>query len=75
MKTKDAVDVLCDSLVHDEGYWICWQANIAMAFYDEWNRIANDGGLPCKPEHIHMIANSAANNFLKMLTKGSPNGD
>ena len=42
-------------------YYYSWQANIAMAFVDEWNRWD-------KPEcYIHEVANNAAKNFLELL--------
>ena len=42
-------------------YYYLWQANIAMAFKDEWNRWD-------KPEcYVHEVANNAAKNFLDLL--------
>jgi hypothetical protein len=64
---KEATDLLATELKIDEGYRRTWQANIAMAFKDEWQRSANDGGLPCTPEHVHEIANKAATYFLSLL--------
>lgn len=66
---KDAMDVVTKEIRNDSGYRISWQANIAMAFKDEWQRSANNGGLPCTPEQIHEIANKAADNFLNLLCR------
>ena len=42
-------------------YYYSWQANIAMAFKDEWNRWE-------KPEcYVHEVANNSAANFLELL--------
>ena len=51
--------------LNDESYYISWQANIAMAFYDECVRNQIDDDLPL--ELLHKIANKAADNFLKQL--------
>lgn len=56
----------------DEDYRRSWQANIAMAFYDQyfWNeqeyKNHND---------IHDIANKAADNFLNLLFKSAENDE
>ncbi len=68
MTTKEAIEHISKELKDDEGYWISWQANIAMAFIDEWQRLVDIGGLPSTREHVHLIANRAADNFLKILT-------
>lgn len=65
MTTKEAVEHLTKALESDPGYWICWQANIAMAFKDEFNRHPLNG-MQLKDD-IHEIANTAADNFLKRL--------
>lgn len=59
-----AVKILVKALNSDEDYRRSWQANIAMAFKDEFNR-------DVKPEGrtIHQIANVAAINFLNTLTR------
>lgn len=62
----EALDVLRQAL-EDEGYRRGWQANIACAFQDEWQRAANDGGLPATPDQIHKISNKAATYFLSLL--------
>lgn len=62
-----AIEVLQKELNKDKfegSYYYSWQANIAMAFKDEFNRtpevFKND---------IHNIANQAAKNFLDLLIK------
>lgn len=67
---SNCIDSLRNTLIKDEDYRRSWQANIAMAFKDEWQRSADNGGLPCKPEHIHEIANKAATYFLSLLCTG-----
>ena len=69
MSISDAVKTITHEIKTDEGYRIGWQANIAMAFYDEWQRAVDNGGLPATPEQIHAIANKAANNFLELLCR------
>lgn len=68
METKEAIDQLTKALREDPAYWTTWQANIAMAFKDQWQWAVNDGGLPCTPEQISTIANDAATYFLTNLT-------
>ena len=63
MKTDSAVTKLCQSLKEDESYYISWKSNIAMAFYDEFYKTYPDNELA----QIHTIANTAADNFLKLL--------
>ena len=63
MSVKKEMDVIRKALKEDEGYWIAWQANIAMAFLD---RLHNSG---YKFPDDHMIANDAAIDFLKNLTR------
>jgi len=64
---EHAVKVLVRTLRDDEGYREAWKANIAMAFYDEFNRTYPDHNLP----RLHEIANEAAGNFLNLLAKDS----
>ena len=59
---KNAVEVLIKHLKNDPAYRYSWQANIAMAFVDEYDRSAND-------RHIKEIANDAAIQFLNNLTR------
>ena len=57
-----AVKTFSRAIKDDPEYWRSWQANIAMAFQDEMERSKNLK-LP-----IHTIANTAARNFLMLLT-------
>ena len=57
---------LIKALKEDKDYYYGWQANIAMAFYDEYRR--------CEKKYknrkdIHRIANNAAKNFLNTLMR------
>lgn len=62
--TKEAVEKLTQELKKDEGFFISYQANIAMAFKDEYDRCEKK----YKNSHdIHTIANAAAKNFLNLL--------
>ena len=63
---EESMDVLCNEL-KDEDYYRSWKDNIAMAFYDEFVRQRNDSEE--SSEDIHIIANNAADNFLKLLIK------
>jgi len=65
LTTKEAVEILVKSLQLDPGYRYGWQANIAMAFVDEFQRSKFLDQVPyCE---IHKIANKAADNFLDLL--------
>ena len=65
--TRLAIWWLCKQLRQDQGYWVSWRANIAMAFKDEARR----QGLLKKPSRwaLHGVANAAAHNFLYQLTR------
>lgn len=63
-KLIEAIEIVCQALREDKDYYRSWKDNIAMAFKDEYN-----GTLDCGKEFIHQIANNAADNFLKLLTK------
>lgn len=67
ISTKQAVDRLCKALKEDPGYYYSWQANIAMAFYDE--HFFQKGKTSQKK--IHEIANSAAKCFLNNLIRST----
>lgn len=64
MKLSKAVDVLVNKLEEDQELFYGWQANIAMAFKDEYSR--NDKRYK-NSKDIHEIANVAAKNFLSNL--------
>ena len=59
MDVKKEMDAVCKALREDAEYYQACQANIAMAFVDEW-READD-------HEIHPLANRAAKRFLDML--------
>ncbi len=67
MTTTEAMSHLREQLKADSDYRHTWQANIAMQFKDEWQRSVDKSGLPCTPDHIHEIANKAADEFLTLL--------
>lgn len=68
---KQAVETLCKALAEDKSegsYYYGWQANIAMAFQDEfnnWREKHEQETVPAKA--IHEIANNAAKDFLNLL--------
>jgi hypothetical protein len=74
MRLKPAVDALRKALRNDPELWNAYQANIAMAFIDEYSnyqdkhrkRIKMHG---LKYEELHAMANQAASRFLDNLTR------
>jgi len=68
VSVEKEMKVVCDAIKNDEGYRITWEANIAMAFKDEWSRYFKD-----QPTHnedyVHIISNNAAKNFIDLLTR------
>jgi len=66
---SEAVATLVKHLKEDEGYRYSWQANIAMAFKDEFNRESESHGYPYRKERLHDVANTAAINFLNLLCR------
>lgn len=67
MSIKKEVDILVNTLKGDPGYYYTWQANIAMAFKDEYNRATENGKIV--GIDLHSIANNAAKNFLDLLIR------
>jgi hypothetical protein len=63
-KISKAIDTLKKSLKKDESYRMSWQANIAMAFYDEFRR-----SKPKNLTQVHEAANKAASEFLTLLCR------
>jgi hypothetical protein len=66
-----SITIVCNELRKDQSegsYYHAWQANIAMAFYDEMKDY-------CEKNHIalyvdlHKISNDAAKNFLNLLIR------
>lgn len=64
---EEAMKVVCQAIREDKAYRIGWQANIAMAFKDEYNLFEQRGGMIAPPGAIHSIANKAADRFLNIL--------
>ena len=60
---QNAVETLTKAIKNDSELYYGYQANIAMAFKDEYNR--NHKKYKNK-EDVHNIANKAAMNFLNM---------
>lgn len=60
MTLSEAVEAVTEALREDEDYRRSWQANIAMAFQDEYARAQSK-------DLIHEIANRAATYFLSSL--------
>jgi hypothetical protein len=58
---------LVKQLREDDGLYLAYQANIAMAFKDEFNRSVD--GIIIKDAQLHQIANNAAKNFLNEFIK------
>lgn len=79
MDIKTAMRVLTEELRTDPGYYMSWQANIAVQFQDEYKKyhdskyilvtLAKLDLLPHfhSQDDIHKVSNKAADNFLKML--------
>ena len=67
-RLTEAMKVVCEVLKDDSSYYIAWQANIAMAFKDEFTSINPDYKSTSDYE-LHIIANEAAKNFLNLLIK------
>ena len=66
----DAINRVCEEIKNDEGYRIAWEANIAMAFKDQFNF----SGHKHDPKVVHEVANKAAAAFLDQLI-GKDMGD
>lgn len=54
------------ALAADEELFRAVKDNIAMAFKDEYTKI--HGTMKSEIDHLHLIANTAAENFLKLIT-------
>mgnify|MGYP001221454406 CR=1 FL=1 len=62
------MDIICKALREDAGYFMSWQANIAVAIQDEFARVGLRGEL------IHKATNQGAMNVLNLLTRETHNG-
>ena len=61
---------LIKALRKDAGYFLGWQANIAMAFFDEYQRaMTKNKKRYINRDELHKISNNAAKNFLNLLIK------
>ena len=70
MKTATAVKHLIEALKEDEGYYEAWKANIAMAYIDNWEWHKRKTGKKVMSfTDRHIIANNAADYFLKLLMR------
>jgi hypothetical protein len=74
MEIKNAVQIVTQAIKNDPDLYYAYQANIAMAFKDEYDkeayRASHDYLEGFKPEaDIHEIANNAAKNFLDLWCK------
>jgi len=65
MKFQKAFEVFRAELRKDSDLYLAYQANIAMAFYDEYRRTGNN----LSYHKVHKVANKAAKNFLDLLIK------
>lgn len=68
MQLPYAIGRLCEELEKDKSegsYYYSWQANIAMAFQDEYRKEFGDS--PKMRVFMHEVSNNAAKNFLNML--------
>lgn len=64
MKKKTSpLKPLAEALRKDEGYFVSYQANIAMAYFDEARRQGSKDSCA----KLHNIANKAAHYFLNLL--------
>jgi uncharacterized protein YukE len=68
MNIQKAVEKIQETLKEDKEYRDVWKANIAMAFQDEFKDwVQNKVGRNAAPDHIHKIANGAADRFIDNL--------
>ena len=66
----EAIDRVCEEIKNDKGYRISWEANIAMAFKDQFHF----SGHKHDAKIVHEVANKAAAAFLDQLI-GKDMGD
>ena len=57
---EEAMKVLGKALANDDGYYMGWKANIAMAVFDEFGEDKLQGDL------VHNAANRGAKRFIKL---------
>lgn len=70
MSIKKAIATLTDELKKDEGYRQSWQSNLAVSYLDNeyWYK-QKTGKKYLNRDDKHIIANNAADHFLKLLCK------
>lgn len=73
VELQQSVEILCNALREDKELYYAYQANIAMAFKDAYDKEWRDlnlyrEGVPAKVD-LHKVANDAAKNFLDLLIK------
>lgn len=70
--TAQAMNHLTETLKNDSDFRLCWEANIAMAFKDQFSF----SGHKHDPEIIHEVANKAAAAFIdQFIGKDIGEGD
>ncbi len=62
---KKEMNVLRKTLRKDADYYLGWQSNIAMSFFDEAKRKK----VKVSSATLHEVCNNAAKNFLNLLCK------
>ena len=63
---KQAMRTIGRALSRDPGYFIAWQANIAMAFKDRWDAYSHEyKGKRLSRSDVHIVANDAAEAFIR----------
>lgn len=61
MSFEEANKIVREEILRDEELFYAYQANIAMAFKDHWERMPHENY-----EDIHNVANEAAKYFLRL---------
>ena len=76
MELKEAISKITNELKNDAGYRESWKANIAMSYKDceHWYK-QKTGKKQLNKEDKHIIANDAAEHFLKLLCDEYQFGD
>ncbi len=69
-KLQEGLTNITNALKRDEQFYYAYKANIAMAFKDRVSQYKKEKNKKVlSNEDIHIIANEAADNFLKLLCK------
>ncbi len=70
-RLKEAVELLCETLRTDPGYYESWKANIVMAIHDEYyTQQAKVMGTEYeKGQFLHTVFNDGADRFLQLLIR------